>query len=683
VSSSALSVNGSKGGRKPSVRTPVTSRGALVLVAASLAVLTLVATVFGLVLAEGSYTPAAEGLPDPGGLVGWGTPILRALTTLAAIATIGWLLAATFLDPSTRDGVVSRTGRTDLRWATVFGLVWAVLALLQMFFELAYILGLPIGDAATPDIVSTYSNEIPTTRALLFMAILAFVVAVGAMVASTTGAGAAWLVIAVAASSLPALAGHAAGLGDHALATTAGVSHVVAAVLWIGGLMALAVHAARRDLPLARPVQRFSTIALVSILLLAASGAANAYTRLDNAGQLVTTGYGQVVLMKAGLIVGLGVIGWIMRARVISTLGRSSRASVFARVSGIELVIMVVAVGLGVALATSPTPRVEVLLPSYGESLLGFPYPPAPTLANVTLGFNVDPLFLTGSLILAGLYVAGAMRLRNRGDSWPVLRTVSWLAGLGVIIWCTNAGISVYSQVSVGLHMVQHMTMTMLAPILLVMGAPATLALRALKPAVGNERGPREWLVWFLHSWITRILTNPFYVFFVYVIGLYALYFTPAFGWLMGSHVGHVFMQLHFILSGYLFYWVLIGIDPRPKPLPYWGRFVLLLMAISVHGFFAVAMMMGTEPLATEWYGIVQPPWIGDALQDSLDGGQVAWGLGEIPNLIVLIAIAVQWSRSDDREATRRDRQADRDEDAELKAYNEHLAALHRRGSSS
>ena len=86
-----------------------------------------------------------------------------------------------------------------------------------------------------------------------------------------------------------------------------------------------------------------------------------------------------------------------------------------------------------------------------------------------------------------------------------------------------------------------------------------------------------------------------------------------------------------------------------------------------------------TEPLAVEWYGIVQPPWITDPLKDTLDGGQVAWGLSEIPSLIVLIVIAVQWARSDDREATRMDRQADRDDDAELRAYNDRLAALARR----
>ncbi len=295
------------------------------------------------------------------------------------------------------------------------------------------------------------------------------------------------------------------------------------------------------------------------------------------------------------------------------------------------------------------------------------------------LGFNLDPLFLTASLIAAALYIAGAVRLARRGDRWPWLRTASWLTGIAIVIWCTNAGISVYAQVSVGLHMLQHMTLTMMAPIFLVLGAPATMALRALRPAKGNERGPREWLVWFLHSWITRLLTNPFYVFFIYVIGLYGLYFTPAFGWLMGSHVGHVLMQVHFIVSGYLFYWILIGIDPRPKPLPYWARLLMLLLALSVHGFFAVALMMGTQPLAVEWYGIVQPPWITDPLKDTLDGGQVAWGLSEIPSLIVLIVIAVQWARSDDREATRMDRQADRDDDAELRAYNDRLAAIARR----
>ena len=659
-------------------RTALGSSRQLSAIGAALLTVAVVATAFGIVVAGGSYTAALPGLPDPGPVVAWGTPILHTLTDLAAVVTIGWLLAATVLDPSGRDGVVSALGRRDLKRAAIAAIVWAVLAVVQMFFELSNILGVPIFDAVSPDVVSTYANTVPTTRALFAMAILAVVVAIGALATSTTGASLAWLVIAVAAAALPALAGHSAGLGDHALATTAGVAHGVAAVIWMGGLAALAVHAFRRDMPMDRAVRRFSAIALVCIILITVSGIGNAYVRLDNAGQLFTTGYGQLILMKAGLIITLGCIGWLIRRRVLAGLAEASRVFVFARIVALELLILALAMGLGVALAMSPTPRTVVDLPSYGEILLGFLYPPPPTAATVGLGFHLDPFFLTASLIAGVLYVVGVVRLTRRGDHWPVMRTLSWLAGLAVVIWCTNAGISVYAQVSVGLHMLQHMTLTMLGPILLVLGAPATLALRALKPAHGNERGPREWLTWLLNSWMTRILTNPIYVFIVYVIGLYGLYMTPLFGWLMGSHVGHVVMQLHFIISGYLFYWVLIGIDPRPRPVPYWGRILLLLLSVSVHGFFAVALMMGTVPMAVEWYGLVRPPWVTDPLQDTLNGGQVAWALAEIPSLIVLIVIAVQWSRSDGREAVRLDRQADRDGDAELTAYNERLAAIAR-----
>ena len=656
--------------------------GPIAAVSASLIALAVSAMAVGMVIAGGAYVAPPEGIPDSGPLVVWGTSILRVLTNIAAVVTIGFLLSAVMLAPSGKDGVLSRPGRRDVIRASWAAAVWALLALAQMFFLLANVLALGITDALSPEVVSTYANELPTTRALLVMFILGVVIAVAVLAASTTGAIAAWLVVGVVAAMLPALAGHSSSLGDHELATTAGAAHAVAAVLWIGGVFALSLHALRNDIPLQRAVQRFSPLALTAILLLAISGLANAYTRLDSPEQMFTTGYGQVTLMKVGLIIALGVIAFVIRQQITPRLAESAnRVAAFARVAGIELLIMAMAIGLGVALASSPYPRVEVDLPSYGESLLGFVYPPAPTVENVALGGRIEPFFLVLSLIAAALYSVGYFKLRARGDHWPLMRYLSWMGGIAVVIWCTNAGIASYAMVSVGLHMLQHMTLTMLGPILLVLGAPATLALRALPASRTNERGPREWLVWFLHSTLTRILTNPFYVFVVYVIGLYGLYFTPAFGWLMGSHVGHIVMQVHFIVSGYLFYWVLIGIDPRPKPLPYWGRLVLLLLALGIHGFFAVVMMMGTTPMAVEWYGLVRPEWVVDPLQDTLLGGQVAWGLSEIPSLIVLIAIAVQWSRSDERDAKRIDRQADRDDDAELRAYNEYLGTLHKRAS--
>ncbi len=196
-------------------RTRTQSRGAapLALVGVGLIALAVVTTAVGLVVAGGSYEPALPGLPDPGPVVGWGTPFVRVLTDLAAVATVGWLLAASVLDPSGKDGVVSRGGRQDLRRAAAAAVVWAMLSLVQLFLELANVLGIPLSEAASPDIVSTYANEIPTTRALLFMAILAVVVSIGAVTSATTGSAAAWLLVAVAAASLPALAGHSCRTG--------------------------------------------------------------------------------------------------------------------------------------------------------------------------------------------------------------------------------------------------------------------------------------------------------------------------------------------------------------------------------------------------------------------------------------------------------------------------------------
>jgi putative copper resistance protein D len=395
--------------------------------------------------------------------------------------------------------------------------------------------------------------------------------------------------------------------------------------------------------------------------------------------QLVTTDYGRVTAAKILILVVLVLIAAAIRRRLLPALDGDSQRAAFLKVIALEVCLIVVAFGLGVALAVSPYPRVESLLPTYGESLLGSPYPDAPTAASVIFGFQLEPLFFVACLAAAALYVAGVITLHQRGDRWPINRTIFWLLGISLVIWTTNAGISLYAQVSLGLHMVQHMTMSMLAPMFLVLGGPFTLALRALKPSTTGRWGLREWIVWGLHSPAAKIVTNPFFVFTVFSLSMFALYFTPLMAWLMGSHIGHLSMQMHFIASGYLFAWIVMGVDPVPKPLPYWARFGLILMMVGVHGFFAVIIMMGSQPLAQDWYGIVRPDWVTDPLADTKFGGQIAWGISEIPMLFMILMVAWQWMRSDEREARRRDRQADRDGDAELTAYNARLATLDER----
>src|ERR1700735_1697265 len=169
----------------------------------------------------------------------------------------------------------------------------------------------------------------------------------------------------------------------------------------------------------------------------------------------------------------------------------------------------------------------------------------------------------------------------------------------------------------------------------------------------------REWLLAALHSKVSRFLTNPVLAPAFFVAGFYGLYLGGLFDAAVGSHIGHVVMNVHFLVSGYLFYWVVIGVDPTPRPIPPIAKVAVVFASLPLHAFFGVVLM---------------------SMQKRLGGG-IAGAAGEIPLVVVMIALLVQWSRSDQRTAKRLDRAADRDDDAELPASTPMLAELARRGT--
>ena len=138
-------------------------------------------------------------------------------------------------------------------------------------------------------------------------------------------------------------------------------------------------------------------------------------------------------------------------------------------------------------------------------------------------------------------------------------------------------------------------------------------------------------------------------------------------------------MNLHFLLSGYLFYWVVIGIDPTPRPIPHLAKLGMVFASLPLHAFFGVVLMGTQSVLAESFYRSLQLPWNTDLLADQRVGGGIAWAAGEVPLVVVLIALFVQWRRTDERTAKRLDRAAERDDDADLAAYNNMLAELARR----
>ncbi|WNI26083.1 cytochrome c oxidase assembly protein [Streptomyces sp. ITFR-16] len=295
------------------------------------------------------------------------------------------------------------------------------------------------------------------------------------------------------------------------------------------------------------------------------------------------------------------------------------------------------------------------------------------------LQFSADPFFLTGCVLAVVLYGYAVLRLRRRGDAWPVGRTVLFTVGVLTIalVMCTR--LNDYGMVMFSVHMVQHMVISMLSPILLLLGAPVTLALRALPVARRGTKGPRELLLMLLHSRYMKVVTHPAFTIPLFIASLYALYFTPLFDYLMGSTTGHLAMMVHFLAVGLFFFWPIMGIDPGPHRPGYVMRMLELFAGMPFHAFFGIALMMASQPMVEVYKN--PPASLGiDALSDQNAAGGIAWAFSEIPSVLVLVALVFQWYRSEQRTAKRSDRAADRDGDQELQAYNAYLASLQARG---
>ena len=222
------------------------------------------------------------------------------------------------------------------------------------------------------------------------------------------------------------------------------------------------------------------------------------------------------------------------------------------------------------------------------------------------------------------------------------------------------------------------MFLVIVVPVPLVLGAPVTLALRALPSREDGSRGPREWLRALIESRLLQLLANPIVAAVNFAGSMFVFYYTGVFDWVLHNHVGHVWMAFHFVAVGYFFVNALIGVDPGPKRPAYPLRMVLLFATMAFHAFFGIAIMSSTALLVPRWFGLMGRPWSPDALLDQQVGGELAWGIGEIPVVLLAIGVAMAWRTAEERVAERTDRQAGRDHDAELEGYNAMLAGLER-----
>lgn len=601
--------------------------------------------------------------------------ISKFLSLAAGITTIGLLLAIAFFLNDV-EGKLGERAKALRNVTSIAALAWVVATGVSIVATLANILGTDLSGALDPTSMRSFISQITLGKYMFVQLCLALLVASAAIRIKGVAGANALLLLSLAAIIAPVFESHSASSGSHALAIGSLVVHVVAISLWVGGLVAITFLKAE-DRAIALP--RFSALALWAAIAVSASGTANAWARL-NFQSAWSSDYARLVFLKILLTAVLIFFGYLNRRQLSGSLKLDGKQ--LGRLLSVEVLIMAVTTFVGSKLSTMQPPvRADSSPLDPGLAVAGIATPPPPNLWRLISLYDPDALMIGVLITAVALYIRGVIILTRRGDKWPVGRTVAFALGISAIDYATSGGLGVYAKFSFEYHMIAHMLLGMVAPIGIVLGAPITLALRTLPQGrTSEERGVRGTLIALLHSKPAAVFTNPVSALALFDGSLFVLYMTPLFGNLMQSHLGHLVMSVHFLLAGILFFHVIIGIDPNPRKVPHIVRIVILFAAMSIHAFFAVALLSTTTLLDQGYFTSLQTPWNLDLLADQRAGGSVAWAMGEIPILLALVATFIQWMRDDSRETKRIDRNEARlaamGEPDELAQYNAYLSNL-------
>jgi putative copper resistance protein D len=611
-------------------------------------------------------------LGDPGEFVRWVQPILQSIKNLAMAMTVGSLVFATWAFSEKSEALVRL-----LKRASLAATAWAVFGALHILTTYLWVTGSPFSfENKFGAGFAQFLTQMELGQALSLNVLAAVVISLLALSVSSLRSVIFVAILGLAALVPLAVIGHAAGTAGHDMAVNSMGIHLVAVVVWVGGLIELGfqVFAGGNWQVLAK---RYSTLALFAFGLTAVSGIAAAALRIVDLKYLFTE-WGILIIVKIFILVVLGFFGALYRARILK---KSSKVS-FVWLMIAELALMGAAFGLGSSLGHSAPPSTGIQLADSGSPaviLTGSPLPPELTLERWFTSYKLDLVWLVIVVAATVLYLYGVRRLKKRGDEWPIGRTISWLLGMGLLLWITNGPLNVYEQYLFSIHMLAHMILTMGVPVLLVPGAPVTLLMRASEARKDDSRGLREWVLWAVHTPFAKLVSNPIFAALNFAASLVIFYFTPLFAWSTRDHLGHEWMIVHFLITGYLFVQALVGVDPGPTRLPHLMKLMLLIGTLAFHAFFGLSLMSGEGLLLADWYGAMGRTWGEDPISDQQTGGAIAWGIGELPAAVLTIIVSIQWFRSDARDAKRLDRASDRSGNKDVDDYNAMLAKLAKR----
>jgi putative membrane protein len=313
-------------------------------------------------------------------------------------------------------------------------------------------------------------------------------------------------------------------------------------------------------------------------------------------------------------------------------------------VAGHPVVSLVLALGLLAVLAPTAS--------AHGADALVAPTPP-----EILLDWAFDPLVSIPVLLVGAAYLWAVRRVdrAHPGNTVPRSRVIAFVAGLAAIEIALQSIIERYDTTLFSVHMVQHILLTLVAPPLLALGAPITLALRVASPAVRHGV-----VLPILHSRLLRLLSFPVFAWLVFASVMWGTHFSPIFNESLEQPLVH---QLEHVAY--------LAVDPSPWRIPHPVRAMYLFLQMPQNTFLALAIYSAAAPLYPH-YAAIRLPWAPSPLADQQIAGGLMWIVGDIIFIVAIVFTVVGWMRSEEREAVGRERR----EDAQIAAIRAREAAL-------
>ena len=241
-------------------------------------------------------------------------------------------------------------------------------------------------------------------------------------------------------------------------------------------------------------------------------------------------------------------------------------------------------------------------------------------------GASLDTFVLLVAAVAVLVYLGGVVGSRRRGRDWPLSRTVLWCAGILAGAAAAAGPLAAAAHESFTAHMWAHLLGGMVAPLLMVLGAPVTLALRTL------DVTPARRLSRLLRSTPARFLAHPLTAGVLSAGGLWLIYLTPVFDAMRTQPLVHVLVHAHLVAAGYLFLAAVIGLDPRPHPPGRVLTAIVLVATMASHGILAK-------------YLYATPPAGLDVL-DVRAGAQLMYYTGAWVEAVTVVIFCAQWYRA-------------------------------------